>query len=138
MEIIMKKYYWLVAVAAVFILFLAGFGVVAYYASKGNDKDIVKEETFHYQPETEYESSAVYNGSAGIYANGRGQTEKESFYLIYSEGRVCIYMGDEKIFFDYADVNMDTMPTEIREQLKYGLYVTGEEELYEFLQTYSS
>ena len=76
--------------------------------------------------------------SAGIYANGKVQTKKETFYLIYSEDRLCIYRGDDKIFYDYADVAVNLMPVEIREQLKYGLYITGEQELYEFLQTYSS
>ena len=56
----------------------------------------------------------------------------------YSEDRLCIYRGDDKIFYDYADVAVNLMPVEIREQLKYGLYITGEQELYEFLQTYSS
>ena len=64
--------------------------------------------------------------------------KKETFYLIYSEDRLCIYRGDDKIFYDYADVAVNLMPVEIREQLKYGLYITGEQELYEFLQTYSS
>lgn len=140
----MKKYYWLAAVAAVFILFLSGFCVIAHFASKGSDKDIVQKETFHYQPEdTEYDYSQngvteQERGSEGVYANGRAKMEKESYYLIYSEGRVCIYRGEDKIFYDYAEINMDTMPIEIKEQLKCGLYVTGEQELYEFLQTYSS
>lgn len=138
----MKKYYWLAAAAAVFIIFLAGIGVITFYASKGSDKDIVLKETVHYQPETDYESSVNDENmnniaSDGVYANGKAQTQ-EIYYLIYSEDKVCIYRGDDKIFYDYAEVNMDTMPVEIKEQLKLGLYVTGEQELYEFLQTYSS
>ena len=70
--------------------------------------------------------------------NTKNITKEETFYLIYSEDRLCIYRGDDKIFYDYADVAVNLMPVEIREQLKYGLYITGEQELYEFLQTYSS
>ena len=40
--------------------------------------------------------------------------------------------GDDKIFYDYADVAVNLMPVEIREQLKYGLYITGEQELTNF------
>lgn len=137
----MKKYDWIAAAAGILILFISGFCAIAFFAGKGSDKDIVKEETFHYQPENEdtsRDNSTQVNGEEGVYANGRAQTEKETFYLLYSEGRVCIYRGDEKIFYDYAEVRVDTMPIEIKEQLKYGLYVTGEQELYEFLQTYSS
>lgn len=99
-------------------------------------KNITKEETFVYRAETD--STSLADTSAGIYANGKVQTKKETFYLIYSEDRLCIYRGDDKIFYDYADVAVNLMPVEIREQLKYGLYITGEQELYEFLQTYSS
>ena len=107
-----------------------------FFASKENTKNITKEETFVYRAETD--STSLADTSAGIYANGKVQTKKETFYLIYSEDRLCIYRGDDKIFYDYADVAVNLMPVEIREQLKYGLYITGEQELYEFLQTYSS
>ena len=35
-------------------------------------------------------------------------------------------------------INMNSIPAEIREQLKLGLYIDGEENLYNFLQAYSS
>ena len=132
----MKRLEWISAAAGILLLFIAGFGCIFFFASKENTKNITKEETFVYRAETD--STSLADTSAGIYANGKGQTKKETFYLIYSEGRLCIYRGDDKIFYDYADVAVNLMPVEIREQLKYGLYITGEQELYEFLQTYSS
>ena len=124
----MKRLEWISAAAGILLLFIAGFGCIFFFASK--------EETFVYRAETD--STSLADTSAGIYANGKVQTKKETFYLIYSEDRLCIYRGDDKIFYDYADVAVNLMPVEIREQLKYGLYITGEQELYEFLQTYSS
>ena len=132
----MKRLEWISAAAGILLLFIAGFGCIFFFASKENTINITKEETFVYRAETD--SSSLADTSAGIYANGKVQTKKETFYLIYSEDRLCIYRGDDKIFYDYADVAVNLMPVEIREQLKYGLYITGEQELYEFLQTYSS
>ena len=132
----MKRLEWISAAAGILLLFIAGFGCIFFFASKENTKNITKEETFVYRAETD--STSLADTSAGIYANGKVQTKKETFYLIYSEDRLCIYRGDHKIFYDYADVAVNLMPVEIREQLKYGLYITGEQELYEFLQTYSS
>ena len=132
----MKRLEWISAAAGILLLFIAGFGCIFFFASKENTKNITKEETFVYRAETD--STSLADTSAGIYANGKVQTKKETFYLIYSEDRLCIYRGDGKIFYDYADVAVNLMPVEIREQLKYGLYITGEQELYEFLQTYSS
>lgn len=132
----MKRLEWISAAAGILLLFIAGFGCIFFFASKENTKNITKEETFVYRAETD--STSLADTSSGIYANGKVQTKKETFYLIYSEDRLCIYRGDDKIFYDYADVAVNLMPVEIREQLKYGLYITGEQELYEFLQTYSS
>ena len=61
-----------------------------------------------------------------------------SFYLIYEEDRVVIYREPEREFYDYADINMDGLPVEIKEQLKLGLYIDGLDNLYDFLQAYSS
>ena len=127
----MKRLEWISAAAGILLLFIAGFGCIFFFASKENTKNITKEETFVYRAETD--STSLADTSAGIYANGKVQTKKETFYLIYSEDRLCIYRGDDKIFYDYADVAVNLMPVEIREQLKYGLYITGEQELYEFL-----
>ena len=132
----MKRIEWISGAAGILVLFIAGFGCIFFFASKENSKNITKEETFVYRAETD--STSLADTSAGIYANGKVRTKKETFYLIYSEDRLCIYRGDDKIFYDYADVAVNLMPVEIREQLKYGLYITGEQELYEFLQTYSS
>ena len=132
----MKRIEWISGAAGILVLFIAGFGCIFFFASKENTKNITKEETFVYRAETD--STSLADTSAGIYANGKVQTKKETFYLIYSEDRLCIYRGDDKIFYDYAYVAVNLLPVEIREQLKYGLYITGEQELYEFLQTYSS
>ena len=132
----MKRIEWISGAAGILVLFIAGFGCIFFFASKENSKNITREETFVYQAETDNTSMA--DTSSGIYANGKVQTKKETFYLIYSEDRLCIYRGDDKIFYDYADVQLQLMPSEIKEQLKYGMYITGEQELYEFLQTYSS
>ena len=132
----MKRIEWISGAAGILVLFIAGFGCIFFFASKENSKNITKEETFVYRAETD--STSLADTSAGIYANVKVQTKKETFYLMYSEDRLCIYRGDDKIFYDYADVAVNLMPVEIREQLKYGLYITGEQELYEFLQTYSS
>lgn len=132
----MKKWDWIVGAVGILLLFITGFGCIFYFASKENDKTIILEETYYHQAETE--NASTTKERSDIYANGKAKMQKESFYLVYSDNRLCIYRGDDKIFYDYADVQMNLMPTEICEQLKYGLYIEGEQELYEFLQTYSS
>jgi nitrogen fixation-related uncharacterized protein len=61
-----------------------------------------------------------------------------SYYLSYDGTRVTIYREPEREFYDYADINMEVLPPETVEQLKLGMYIDGEDNLYDFLQTYSS
>ena len=53
---------------------------------------------------------------------------------------MCLSIADEgrEVFYDYADINIDSLPDDIRERLTKGIYFEGEAQLYDFLQTYSS
>ena len=54
--------------------------------------------------------------------------------------RIYRNIADEgrEVFYDYADINIDSLPDDIRERLTKGIYFEGEAQLYDFLQTYSS
>ncbi|MDD3239935.1 MAG: BofC C-terminal domain-containing protein [Lachnospira sp.] len=64
----------------------------------------------------------------------------KSYYLIEENGKISIYevREGENVFYDYAQVERALMTEETKEQLKKGLFLNTEAELYEFLQTYSS
>lgn len=64
--------------------------------------------------------------------------DKISYYLRFENDKVVIYREPNKEFYDYADIKLDILPPEIKEQIKLGMYIEGEERLYDFLQTYSS
>ncbi len=64
--------------------------------------------------------------------------DKMSYYLRFENDKVVIYREPNKEFYDYADIKLDILPPEIKEQIKQGMYIEGEERLYDFLQTYSS
>jgi len=61
-----------------------------------------------------------------------------SYYLHYENDKIVIYREPDRQFYDYADIEMDVLPPEIKEQIKLGMHIDGEERLYDFLQTYSS
>lgn len=62
---------------------------------------------------------------------------KELYYLLYNRERVEIYTGDGNLY-DYADVRTELLPEEVFSELKQGMYIRGDEDLYDFLQAYSS
>ncbi len=46
--------------------------------------------------------------------------------------------GETQVFYDYALINTDSLPQNMKEMLNNGIEFYGERELYEFLQAYSS
>lgn len=68
--------------------------------------------------------------------------ELYEYVLRYERETLRIYRVIEEesreVFYDYADINIDSLPDDIRERLTKGIYFKGEAQLYDFLQTYSS
>lgn len=79
------------------------------------------------------------NNGAGVGTNDvSGDNNKdELYYLLYTRERVEIYTGDGTLY-DYADVRTELLPEEVFSELKQGMYIRGDEDLYDFLQAYSS
>lgn len=70
------------------------------------------------------------------------QQETYEYVLKYERDTLRIYrnISDEgrEVFYDYADINIESLPEDIRDRLVKGIYFEGEAQLYDFLQTYSS
>ncbi len=77
----------------------------------------------------------VNNGGANAAVGG--SKNDELYYLLYTRERVEIYTGDG-VLYDYADVKTELLPEETFSELKQGMYIRGDEDLYDFLQAYSS
>lgn len=65
-------------------------------------------------------------------------TEEYAFYLGEASGYVIIYHADRQTIYEYTTIPVSSLPEEIQEQIQVGKGVTGEQELYEFLENYSS
>ena len=63
---------------------------------------------------------------------------KPGFYLVNENDLVTVYLGDLKTVFMNTSIEFHDLPTEIREEIMYAKYVEGEEELFGFLEAYSS
>lgn len=53
-------------------------------------------------------------------------------------GMVVILKSDGKTVYEYTEINIATLPETLREQILAGLSIENEEELYNFLENYSS
>lgn len=51
---------------------------------------------------------------------------------------LVIYENDKETVYDYANIDVENMPEDLVKQLNLGMYIDTTEDLYEFLQNYSS
>lgn len=118
----------------------------------GRDRSVPPEE----QRGTELvEMLPVENGSSRTAASGRlsgeqapeadkseqaaeAATEAYEFVLVNNDNYVTVYRLPEKEIYEYTDVIMDVLPAELQEEIHRGKYLKNEEELYNFLENYTS
>ena len=63
---------------------------------------------------------------------------KYKYYLIAIDGEVVVYYGDKNTIYEYTGIETKNLTTEERTQLKKGVEVKDENELYSILENYSS
>ncbi len=62
----------------------------------------------------------------------------ETFYLMVENNVVNVYYKDKKTVYMYTDISLDTLPPDVQNEIISIKYIRSPEELYNFLETYSS
>lgn len=62
---------------------------------------------------------------------------EQNYYMKVQGGQIVIFNRDHSVF-EFTDLNLDFLPGEIKKELYRGKPFESQEELYEFLETYSS
>ena len=65
-------------------------------------------------------------------------TGSHEYYLVEEDGRVTIYRIEGRTLFEYTGITVDSLPEELQGEIAHGTRVSGEKELYDFLENYSS
>lgn len=68
----------------------------------------------------------------------REEQGEVSYYLIEEFGYVNIYLADKETLYEYTDIAIGLLPEELQQEICLGKAVAGEQELYDFLENYSS
>lgn len=84
-------------------------------------------------------------------ADGIGKTEsiaaegeavkggaKKGFYLKELHGFVVVYLEDKKTIYEFTEIPLSDLPEEVRQEIAQGKQIATAEELYAFLENYSS
>ena len=81
-----------------------------------------------------------------IFSDTRFQAEQESvraesemrYYLKEENGTVSVYSGETQELFEKTSIPFRKLPVEIQTEIRQGKSFSGEEELFDFLENYSS
>lgn len=66
------------------------------------------------------------------------EEEKEGFWLCELQGFVVVYLSDRKTIYEFTEIPLTDLPEEVQQEIAEGRFVEKEEELYAFLENYSS
>ena len=66
------------------------------------------------------------------------EPESAAFYLKEQDGYVTIYRGDRETLYETTDISLSLLPEALAEEIRAGKALSGEQELYDFLENYSS
>lgn len=62
----------------------------------------------------------------------------EGYYLVNENNLVTVYYGDKETVYMNTNIMLQRLPEELKQEIIYVKYVEREEELYDFLEAYSS
>lgn len=63
---------------------------------------------------------------------------KEGFYLVAEDNCVVVYQTDMRTVYLYTDIEMDSLPQNVQDEIMHLKYVDSESKLFDFLESYSS
>ena len=113
---------------AVFLLFITLAYKMSYEYSMDRHMEKLSERT----EETEKTESIAAEGEAV-----KGE-EKNGFYLQELHGFIVVYLDDRKTIYEFTEIQTSDLPQEVRQEIVSGKRIETVEELYAFLENYSS
>ena len=60
------------------------------------------------------------------------------YYLLLNQGKITVYYSDKKTVFEYTDIKLHDLPRETQIEIISGKPIKDDNELFDFLETYSS
>lgn len=65
-------------------------------------------------------------------------TDNYQYYMVEESGFVTVYYIDKSTVYEYTNIAIDSLPEDLQTEIKTGKYITNLDELYNFLENYSS
>ncbi len=63
---------------------------------------------------------------------------EEGYYLCEMQGFVVVFLSDRQTIYELTEIPLTDLPEEVQQEIASGKYIATEDELYGFLENYSS
>lgn len=90
------------------------------------------------QVQADTDASAGEKTQTEMGKTGNGESTEFRFFIKEIDGLVCIYREDGTTLYETTDIPVSLLPEALRQEIRAGKGVTTEQELYDFLENYSS
>ena len=89
---------------------------------------------YFYQSEEEAED--IENTSKTVFT--QDVINSEGYYILYKGEDISVYYSDKQTVYFTTDLTIEDIPAYLLEKLREGIYMETEEDMYHFLESYSS
>ena len=66
------------------------------------------------------------------------KSEGDGYWISQLQGYVTVYLSDRTTIYEMTEIPLSDLPEEVRQEIAAGKYVAARDELYGFLENYSS
>ena len=120
--------------------------IVVKYIGLNRQRFLEEMEIYEYSPALKdvkkgFRSLEVLNFSGKeitLQKNYKSSTAQLHFYIVSKDNKLVVYYEDMETVFLTTDISMDVLPPDVQLEILQKKYFETEEELYNFLESYSS
>ena len=76
-------------------------------------------------------------GKTLVHSDEKEEPASHLYYMKNQGGNIIVYNKDHTVY-EYTDLQPEFLPLKVAEELNQGVYFRSQEDLYDFLETYSS
>ena len=128
-----QKYYIGFFMTVFFMVSLLGIGYQMSY------QYVVDRHEAQVKAEQEQEREQIPEAPKEELVTTKGTAQKnEGYYLCALQRYGVVYLGDHETIYEMTEIQLDTLPDNVRSEVESGKYVETARELYGFLENYSS
>ena len=133
-----RKMMWTTVITAVVVAALIAMVFVSGRKSAAPPEEQKGTELVEMVPAEGETGESVAEKALAAEETGVDPSNQSEFLLVDHNDYVAVYQLPEREIYEYTDVIMEVLPEDVQKEVQHGKYIKNEEELYNFLENYTS